>query len=80
MGFSLGWPKPGFEHDPPYGPEMAGAQQRVAAACRANGVAPSTFHQDDWQALYEMGVRVSGARDADFAAKIRQHAGRTMPV
>jgi 4-hydroxy-2-oxoheptanedioate aldolase len=81
MGFSLGWPKPGFEHDPPYGPEMAAAQQRVAAACKANGVAfLSTFHEDDWQELYELGVRVSGGRDADFVAKIRQHAGRTMPV
>ena len=46
-----------------------------------NGVAfLSTFHESDWQELYEMGVRVSGSRDAAFAAKIRQHAGRTMPI
>jgi 4-hydroxy-2-oxoheptanedioate aldolase len=82
MGFSLGWPKPGFEHDPPYGGEMAAAQQRVAAACEANGVAfLSTFHEDDWRELYDdLKVRVSGARDEAFAKKIRDHAGRTMPV
>lgn len=83
MGFSLRptFEAEGFDHDPPYGPEMAAAQQRVLNACKANGIAfLSTMVEDDWQALYEMGVRVSGARSPEFAAKVRRHTGRTMPV
>lgn len=83
MGFSLRptFDAKGFDHDPPYGPEMADAQRRVLNACQANGVAfLSTLFRDDWQELLKMGVRVSGARDPEFAAMIRKHTGRTMPV
>jgi hypothetical protein len=81
MGFSLGAGRPGFQHDPPYGPEMLAAQERVRAACQANKVAfLSSLHSDDWQELIAKGVRVSGARDPAFAAMVRRHTGRTMPV
>ena len=83
MGFSLTpeFGTPGFEHDPPYGDEMAAAQAKVLAACKRNGIAfLSTLFQDDWKELLENGVRVSGARNPEFAEMIRKHTGRTMPV
>jgi 4-hydroxy-2-oxoheptanedioate aldolase len=82
MGFSLrpSFEAEGYDHDPPYGPEMERAMQRVRDACKANGIAfLSSMHEDDWRELYEMGVRVSGARGPELADTIRRHAGRTMP-
>jgi 4-hydroxy-2-oxoheptanedioate aldolase len=81
MGFSLGWPKEGYEHDPPYSEEMQRAMFKVRDACKANNVAfLSSLHEDDWQELIDMGVRVSHARTPEFAAKIRAYTGRTMPA
>ncbi len=84
MGFSLrpSFDAEGYDHDPPYGPEMAAAQQRVLNACKANGVAfLSTLFRDDWQELLEQGVRVSGGRDPEFVETVRRYAaeraGRT---
>jgi 4-hydroxy-2-oxoheptanedioate aldolase len=76
-------PNEEFAHDPPYGPVMRAAQQRVRDACRANGVVfYSTMRPNDWRDVYAFGSRISSSppRTAEFIDELRQFAGRTMPV
>jgi hypothetical protein len=76
-------PDPDFAHDPPYGPAMQAAQQRVCRACLANGVKfYSTMRANDWREVYDMGARMSsaGRYTLDFLEDVRRHAGRTMPA
>jgi 4-hydroxy-2-oxoheptanedioate aldolase len=94
MGMSLGdvdyylpgddhRPNPDFGHDPPYGPIMQAAQERVARACRQNGVVfYSTMREVDWRRHYDLGSRASSAspQTVPIIELIRRHAGRTMPV
>ena len=48
---------------------MKRAMLKVRDACKANNVAfLSSLHDDDWQELLDMGVRVSHARTPEFSS------------
>ncbi len=66
-------------HDPPYPPSMKAAQERVLAACKANGLAfLNTVREHDVVQLLQKGVMIGSADEAAARAG-RLHTKRKMP-